>query len=598
MTKIKYIAVFIFLFARPSLAGDIFELKSGERLEGKLVSESNDEITIQTKETKVVLPKSMIETMKIEEVHILLSDGRKLRGQIEKEDDQSVVLRMKLGALTINKMDIEELERRIIEKKPVIGSVDSGRKTGSDKSEIAPIEWPEPVGKLTDREVEQIDWHATYYIQKNEYKKALEKYQEILKARPKNILALYGAACIYSHLNRHSKAIFHLRKAIAAGFIDFDRIKKNPEFDAIRSLPGYAEIIEKEENYQLHAAKTKLRDLKNDFGEGYTYEINEERKLIFATNQSLEVLERMKEHLTKLAEIQYKLAWDYKPSYFITIICPDKKAFRKKVPNKELAGYYQHCGRYLICRDIGQTLDHEFTHALHYADMEARRIDAPTYIDEGFATLFESCTFRADAAEPRIFNRSFDPLRKAACRGRLVKWKNMLSLSYTQFHQYERSLHYDQSRGMFAYLYDTGNLKKWYENYCATFTRDSTGRIAWKKTFGNPLESIESNWIDWLLSQRYERPKLKNWDSPDLGVRFENYEDAIILYDLEDDSPADKAGLCEGDILFRADEKPIRKYNDMIDFLNSSTNTAKVVFKIMRGKKEIPITVILGKNDD
>ncbi len=585
----------VLLPAGAAFAGDVIELKDGEKVEGRLAGESPSEITVQTGGTRLVLPKAMIKVMKIEEVHVTLADGRKLKGQIEKETDQSVTLRMRLGGLTIDKMDIAHLERKVIEKKPVIGK---GPKTGGPDDQIPgaqKIQWPHRTRRLGKREVKYLRSWASWHLYHKHYDEAVERYLKILGSNPRDTMALYDIACAYAGMGELDKAVLHLRMAVATGYADFERIDANPDFDAIRSHRGYVEISKKRDEIQHQAARKRLEELKKKFGEGYTYEIDEKHKLIFATNRSLKTLARMKEHLLQFADAQYREIWDYKPSCYLTIICPDEEGLRKVESNPSTPGRYHPADKSVVSLDIDSILDHEFTHALHYADQDAKRIDAPTYITEGFATLFETGGMVGDRYIPRRFNDAFYGVKQAVKKGEHVPWRQFCRLSHYQYHQKDRHLHYRQSRYMFVYLYEKGKLKRWYDNYCKTFHRDSTGRAAWEMTFCRTFDEIEQDWVAWLKTLSRTMQKLEHWGGAHLGVEFEDCDEGVALYRVEFDSPAFRDGLRAGDIVTGANETKLATYKEIVAFLNSRKPGDKVAFKILRGGKETTVNVTLGE---
>jgi S1-C subfamily serine protease len=92
----------------------------------------------------------------------------------------------------------------------------------------------------------------------------------------------------------------------------------------------------------------------------------------------------------------------------------------------------------------------------------------------------------------------------------------------------------------------------------------------------------------------YETPKSVRPGGPFLGVQSEECDEGIALYQVVADSPADKGGLREGDILTHADGKQIKTHNEFIDFLNEHKPGDAVRFKVIRGKSKKTITVTLG----
>ncbi len=598
MTKLwtaAALSVALVLIVCPAVqAKDIIELKSGEKVEGKLIDEGRTEITILTGETKLVLPKGMIKVMKIEMVDIFLADGRKLSGQIEKETDHAITLRMRLGGITVDKMDIEEVKHRVVEQKPVIWEKKDAasrppRRRRGGSTGLEKIKFPPKTEDMSVTEIRQQHRQAIQLLQGKKFREAIRAYEKILRSSPKDSTALYNLACTYALMGNKGKAVQYLRMSVAAGYTNFAHMERDTDLDSLRSHKGYKELLKKRDAIQLHAAQGQLDKLKQQFGEGYTYEIEETRKLIFATNQSLETLQRMKEHLFRFADAQWKMLWDNKPSYYITVVCPDRQAFRK-MARPGVGGWFNPGTKILVCGDIGLTLNHEFTHALHFADQEAKRMGAPIYIIEGFATLFESSGFVGEKLVPRKVSRRLNAIRQATQQGRHIAWEQFRNYPQAKY----GSFCYAQGRYMMVYIHENKKLKKWYDTYCETYKQDRSGKMAYEKAFSKGFGEIEKEWVTWVNGIKYEPPKRVRQGGPFLGVQSEECEKGIALFQVVADSPADKGGLREGDILTHAEGKPIKTHNDFIDFLNEHKPGDKVKFKVIRGKKKKTVTVTLG----
>jgi hypothetical protein len=594
-------ACLLLLFLCPAAwAKDVIELKSGEKVEGKIIDENRTEITVKTGETKIVLPKSMIKVMKLEVVDVYLSDGRELKEwQVEEETDHTVILVQRRptmeARLTVDKMDIDEMKPKVVEKeakvwpepKKTAGSRPRPRRRKGRSTGLEKIVFPKPTENLPVTEIRRLKGEAMRLLQAKKINEAIKVYEKILRTDPKDNIALYNLACAYALKGDKNKAVKYLRMSVAAGYTGFSHMERDKDLSSIRGHKGYKELLKKRDAIQLQSAHTQLERLKQQYGEGYTYEIEEKRKLIFATNQSLEVLQRMKEHLFKFADAQWEMLWDNKPSYYITIICPDRATFRK-MARPGVGGWYNPGSKILVCGDIGLTLNHEFTHSLHFADQEARRMSAPIYIIEGFATLFESSGFAGNKLKPRLISGRLNSLKPSVESGRHVPWEQFRVCRQAQY----GGFHYAQGRYMMVYIYKKDKLKKWYDTYCKTYNQDKSAKAAWEKVFKKGFGEIEQDWIAWVKA--LEPLKRVRRGGPFLGVQSEECEKGIELFKVVDDSPADKAGLREGDILTHGGGKSLKTHNDFIDFLNAHKPGDKVKFKILRGKRKKTMTVTLG----
>ncbi len=72
---------------------------------------------------------------------------------------------------------------------------------------------------------------------------ALEQTKKAIELSPDDPLMFYNAACAYSRLGQKDSAIEALQKSIVAGLEDYEWIKTDPDFDAIRHEPGYIELM-------------------------------------------------------------------------------------------------------------------------------------------------------------------------------------------------------------------------------------------------------------------------------------------------------------------------------------------------------------------
>ena len=69
----------------------------------------------------------------------------------------------------------------------------------------------------------------------------------------------------------------------------------------------------------------------------------------------------------------------------------------------------------------------------------------------------------------------------------------------------------------------------------------------------------------------------------------------VLITDVRDDSPADKAGLKEGDVITEFDGKPVDNTDDLTRFVRGCEPGSEVQVKIMRQGKAQTIKVTIGK---
>lgn len=78
-----------------------------------------------------------------------------------------------------------------------------------------------------------------------------------------------------------------------------------------------------------------------------------------------------------------------------------------------------------------------------------------------------------------------------------------------------------------------------------------------------------------------------------VGIVLSQEEDAPTIAQVELDSPADSAGLLEGDIITALNGKTVKQTEDLAAQLNDSSPGQKVTFKVKRDEEEIDISLIL-----
>ena len=86
-------------------------------------------------------------------------------------------------------------------------------------------------------------YYATDLAQVGRNEEAKAEAAKALELSPGDPLMLYNAACCYARMRENSLAVDALKNSVASGLEDYEWIKRDPDFDAIRNDPGYQELM-------------------------------------------------------------------------------------------------------------------------------------------------------------------------------------------------------------------------------------------------------------------------------------------------------------------------------------------------------------------
>lgn len=70
--------------------------------------------------------------------------------------------------------------------------------------------------------------------------------------------------------------------------------------------------------------------------------------------------------------------------------------------------------------------------------------------------------------------------------------------------------------------------------------------------------------------------------------------DGLLVRNVEEDSPAEAAGVAEGDLIVGADGKEVADFDDLQDALDAAAEVGRITLKIVRGTEERDAAVVLG----
>lgn len=104
-----------------------------------------------------------------------------------------------------------------------------------------------------------------------------------------------------------------------------------------------------------------------------------------------------------------------------------------------------------------------------------------------------------------------------------------------------------------------------------------------------------------IAEGKYDYPYLGVTGLPEITLAVQeelgiSQTDGVYVTFVEAAGPAGRAGIRQGDLLVAVDGKPIRVFGDMIGYLfNNKSPGDSIVFDVLRGGRQIQITVELGE---
>jgi serine/threonine protein kinase/Flp pilus assembly protein TadD len=86
-------------------------------------------------------------------------------------------------------------------------------------------------------------FYAIHLVRAERYEEAKIEAAKAIELNPNDALMMYNASCFYSRLGEIDRAVKTFKNAIAAGFGNFEWIKRDPDLDNIREDPEYIELM-------------------------------------------------------------------------------------------------------------------------------------------------------------------------------------------------------------------------------------------------------------------------------------------------------------------------------------------------------------------
>jgi hypothetical protein len=402
-----------------------------------------------------------------------------------------------------------------------------------------------------------------------DYARAARLIERHLETSPNDAVMLYNAACAQCRLEDHDAAASYLYRAMKAGFRDFSHMRSDPDLAGLRKHPTYVRILEALDKAAGDKANGALEKWRATYGtEHYNYELDEKRRLAYASALDRTSHLEMRSMLERQADHLSEFLFGEPPDYYVLIAVPTPRDAREILPEDNIGGIYEHGRRRLIARDIGGSLRHEFFHAMHYGHMSRLNQPHPIWIQEGLAALYEDYELAPDGSVRFLHNERHNIMKNRQRSSRLTKWRDLFAMSGDRFMR-RAGAYYPQVRSIFQFVADNGKLQTWYRTYTETFDEDASGKLAFERTFGLPLDTIEQSWRRWLKEQPRVDMVIEQGDAS-LGVessmaRTEN--DGVRVSRVLPRSAAGLAGVRMGDVIVAVDGQSTRSFNELVNIV-------------------------------
>lgn len=459
------------------------------------------------------------------------------------------------------------------------------------------IHWPPRAGAATqpsdaDRaRAFALAREAVVMLENNDVPGAETRLRQAISIVPDKAVWRFNLACILTVERKLDAALDLLESATACGFTDFAVLQADPDLAPLHNMPRYQRLIARKAAITHQAALDALADLKSRFGDGYLYDVDEEQKLVFATNTDAQTLAALKTWLHDQAKSQAADLFEHTSDEFIRIVVPSLADYHKLIHQRTILGIYEDESRTLVAQRLGQVMTHEFTHALHAADQRAVGQEHPIWLREGVASLYEAADFeKGDLVPHDNFRLGF--VQSAARRHALIPLAKLLRLSTRDFIA-GPNLAYGQSSSLLLYLYEKNLLRKFYEEYKRTYRADATGEAALQSVTGQPLAELEQQWTRWMLA-RTPPATGPTLGGPTLGLRLDGAVDGLRVMMVIPQGPGFKAGIRPNDLLVAIDDREVRDYTSFAPLLNAHKPGEQVTLKLRREGKYIDVPVVLA----
>lgn len=452
----------------------------------------------------------------------------------------------------------------------------------------------EAAPQLDDESVTALHEEALAHYAAGRTEDALSAWVRILRSRPRDTAALYNSACAVTRLGFPEEAFKLLDLAVQFGFVNFEHLKRDPDLAALRSDPRYDELIGSIEKRYADAAEHMEAWSRETLGGGAIIERVESLRLVLATNLERETFERMRRSIEEQVRLQIGMLFDGPPNSYVLVLVPTPEKADELIGSVYVGGFYDHDTRRLVLRDLGPSLRHEITHALHHGQMDRLGQSHPMWIQEGLASMFEMYDAGPDGRYRVLDNTRLNivlNLRRAAS---LTKWRTFFAQEDDRFNRVRARAKYAEARAIFQFLAEQGRLEEWYRLYLSTYGEDRSGALAFERLFARSLDEVEREYRTWLGAKEKVAEKVRR-DQPSLGVWVADQaaNDGVQIVGINPGGAARQAGLRAGEVITEINGRPMYSVEELVADILRRDEGEEVTLRVRRGKvyRDVKVTL-------
>jgi predicted metalloprotease with PDZ domain len=185
-------------------------------------------------------------------------------------------------------------------------------------------------------------------------------------------------------------------------------------------------------------------------------------------------------------------------------------------------------------------------------------------------------------------------LQRSVKAGHVIPFANLITETQAQFLRGNALLAYAESGSIMHYLYDKGELRKFYDAYAKDFPKDATGKMALEEVSGLKLDDLQKDWKQWMLA-RVPPTMYTGPNGPYMGIMLSQATDGIGITTIAPDSPAAKAGLQINDEIVALNGIDVRDMLSFMPMLSEHKIGEAITLHIHRGDKYFDVDVTLAR---